>query len=115
MLLVRLPKNLAVAVLILLFVLATGNRWWQATADSPWGFYVRTDARASGLILGSLLAYTRWRLDTYWAWAGLLLLAFAMTFFSTYWVPSARYGFTLAELGAALLLMAQPTYLGGGF
>ena len=40
MLLVRLPRRLALLVLVMLFVLATANRWWQATPDNPWGFYV---------------------------------------------------------------------------
>ena len=73
------------------------------------------DARASGLILGALLAFAQIRIHHYWAAAGLLLLAFATTFYSTQWVPSARYGFTLAELGAALLVLSQPAWLGGRF
>ena len=115
-LLVRLPeRRLALAVLAGFFLLATASRWWQATPDNLWGFYVRTDARASGLILGALLAFTRIRIAHYWSVAGLLLLAFAMTFYSTHWIPSARYGFTLAELGAALLILSQPRWLGGQF
>lgn len=114
-LLIRLPKRLALVVLVTLFLLATANRWWQATPDMPWGFYVRTDARASGLILGALLAFMQFRVNHYWAMAGLLLLAFAMTFYSTQWIPSARYGFTIAELGAALLIMSQPAWLGMRF
>lgn len=114
-LLIRLPKPLVIAALALLFVLATGNRWLQSTPDNPWGFYVRTDARASGLVLGALLAFVQVRIHQYWALLGMLLLAFAMTFYSTQWIPSARYGFTVAEAGAALLILSQPAWLGGRF
>lgn len=113
--LVRLPRRVALMVLVLLFVLATANRWLQSTPENIWGFYVRTDARASGLVLGALLAFVRIRIHPYWALPGFLLLAFAMTFYSTQWIPSARYGFTLAEAGAALLILSQPAWLGGRF
>lgn len=115
LLLVRLPKRLTLVVLLALFLLTTANRWLQATPDNPWGFYVRTDARISGLILGSLLAFSHLKIRQGWAILGLLLLAFVMTFYSTQWIPSARYGFTIAELGAALLVMSQPVWLGGRF
>lgn len=115
LLLIRLPKSLSIAILMLLFMLATGNRWLQSTPDNPWDFYVRTDARASGLIFGALLAFLQVRIHHYWALVGMLLLAFAMTFYSTQWIPSARYGFTVAEAGAALLILSQPTWLGGAF
>lgn len=115
-LLVRLPeRRLALVALAGLFVLATASRWWQATSDNPWGFYPYTDARASGLILGALLAFIQIRIAPYWSVAGLMLLAFTMTFYSTHWIPSARYGFTLAEIGAALLILSQPRWLGGKF
>lgn len=115
LLIVRVPVWVGLIILVGLFVLATAHRWWLVTPDDPWSFYVRTDARASGLVLGSILAFTRSRIAEHWSWLGLLLLAFAMTFYSTYWIPSARYGFTLAEVGAALLIMSQPRWLGGSF
>ncbi len=31
------------------------------------------------------------------------------------WIPSARYGFTVAEIGAALLILSRPAWLGGKF
>lgn len=114
-LLVRLPRPLAVTLLIVLWFIATGNRWLQSTPDSPWSFYVRTDARASGLILGAILAFVQIRLHQQWALAGCLLLTFSLTFYSTQWIPSARYGFTLAELGAALLVLSRPAILAGPF
>lgn len=115
LLIARVPPRMGLVILFGLFLLATASRWWQATPDDLWGFYVRTDARASGLILGAILAVLRIRIAEYWCWLGLLLLAFSMTFYSTQWVTSARYGFTLAEVGAALLIMSQPRWLGGPF
>ena len=31
------------------------------------------------------------------------------------WITSARYGFTVAEIGAALLILSRPAWLGGKF
>lgn len=112
--LLRLPRGLAIACIALLYVLATAWRWWGAeNLTHLWAFYVRTDTHCSGLLLGYLLGYLNMTIHRHWAWLGLLILAFAMTFFSTVWLPTARYGFSIAELGAALLLLAQPAWLGG--
>lgn len=109
----RLPRGLAIACMVLLYFLATGWRWWGAENFTHlWAFYVRTDTHSSGLLLGCLLGYLNMTIHRHWAWLGLLILAFAMTFFSTVWLPTARYGFSIAELGAAILLLAQPAWLG---
>lgn len=111
----RLPRWLAIAVIASLYIVATAWRWWGAENFATiWTFYVRTDTHCSGLLLGCLLGYLNVTLHRYWAIAGLLLLAFAITFFSTMWLPTVLYGFTIAELGAALLLLAQPSWLGWG-
>lgn len=111
----RLPRTWAIVVIVSLYMTATAWRWWGAENFAHmWSFYVRTDTHCSGLLLGCLLGYMNIMLHRYWAAAGLLILAFAITFFSTMWMPTARYGFTIAELGAALLLLAQPSWLGWG-
>lgn len=111
----RLPRWLAITVIASLYIVATAWRWWGAENFATiWTFYVRTDTHCSGLLLGCLLGYLNVTLHRYWAIAGLLLLAFAITFFSTMWLPTVLYGFTIAELGAALLLLAQPSWLGWG-
>ena len=113
--LLRLPSSLAIAIIAMLYIFATAWRWWGAeNFATPWAFYVRTDTHCSGLLLGCLLGYLNVTIHRYWALAGLLLLAFAITFFSTMWMPTVRYGFTIAEIGAALLLLAQPSWLGWG-
>lgn len=110
----RLPRGIAIAAIALLYLLVTAWRWWGAeNFDHLWAFYVRTDTHCSGLVLGCLLGYLNMTIHRNWAWLGLLILAFAMTFFSTVWLPAARYGFTIAESGAAMLLLAQPVWLGG--
>lgn len=111
----RLPRSRAITCIGLLYVLATGWRWWGVeNLTHLWSFYVRTDTHCSGLLLGCLLGYMNVTVHRYWAVAGLLLLGFAVTFFSTMWMPTVRYGFTIAEIGAGLLLLAQPSWLGWG-
>ncbi|WP_202966526.1 acyltransferase family protein [Isoalcanivorax pacificus] len=111
--LLRFRHRGVICSLILLYMLATAWRWWAAeNFPNLWDFYVRADTRASGLLLGCLLGYLNCRINARWAWPAFLLLAFSMTFYSTHWLPTARYGFTLAEIGAALLILAQPAWLG---
>lgn len=113
-LLQRGSPRLRLFVVFFLYVAVTLWRAWLAEySGEVWGFYVRTDARSSGLLLGCFLALWGRMLTPVWAWLGVLLLAFAMTFFSTRWLPSAQYGFTVAELGAALLILSQPRWLAG--
>ena len=112
--LLRLPRSLGLVVIFIFYVLATSWRWWGAAHfGDVWAFYVRTDTHCSGLILGCLLGYANVRIHQYWAVLGALLLAFAVTFYSTRWIVTAQYGFTVAELGAAMLVLAQPSWLGG--
>lgn len=106
--------RVSLLVVFALFLAVTGWRAWLATySGDVWGFYVRTDARASGLLLGAFIAMLGRRLPEAWGWLGFLLLGFAFTFFSTRWLPSAQYGFTVAELGAALIILSQPRWLAG--
>ncbi|MEY1662598.1 acyltransferase family protein [Isoalcanivorax beigongshangi] len=109
-----LPLAMQQLAVLLLYISATLWRAWLADySDDIWGFYVRTDAHCSGLLLGAFLALWERRIPEVIGWLGVLLLAFAMTFFSTQWLPAAQYGFTLAELGAALIILSQPRWLSG--
>lgn len=110
----KAPVRLRLVIVFSLFVLITLWRAWLATySDDVWAFYVRTDARASGLLLGAFIALLGRRLPETVGWLGVLLLAFAFTFYSTRWLPSAQYGFTVAEVGAALIILSQPRWLSG--
>lgn len=111
--LLRLPKPVAMGLILVLYLLATALRWWAGEHLASWAFYPRTETHCSGLLLGCLLGYAGVTIHRYWALAGLLMLFFAMTFFSTMWMPTVVYGFTIAEIGAALLILAQPAWLGG--
>ncbi|QTS87369.1 acyltransferase [Ectopseudomonas khazarica] len=110
--LLRLPRSMAMGLIFVLYVLVTALRWWSSEHFSLWGFYTRTETHSSGLLLGCLLGYSGMTIHRYWAAVGLLLLFFTMSFFSTMWMPTVRYGFTLTEVGAALLILAQPAWLG---
>lgn len=99
-------------VLGLLYVMATAWRWWGGDhLPDVWDVYIRTDMHCSGLILGSLIGVWNPRTAEAWTLPAVLVLAVAMTFFSSAWLPTVRYGFTVAELGAALLLIARPGWL----
>lgn len=110
----KAPKRVSLLIVFTLFFAVTGWRAWLAThSGDVWAFYVRTDARASGLLLGAFIALLGKRLPEAWGWLGVLLLTFAFTFYSTRWLPSAQYGFTVAEVGAALIILSQPRWLAG--
>ncbi len=111
--LLRLPRHWALSLIFMLYLLATAMRWWGGEKLGGWAFYPRTETHCSGLLLGCLLGYAGVTIHRYWAVVGLSLLLFAMNFFSTAWMPTILYGFTIVEAGAALLIVAQPTWLGG--
>ncbi len=100
-------------LILVLYLLATALRWWAGEHLASWDFYPRTETHCSGLFLGCLLGYARVAIHRYWAVVGVITLFYAMTFFSTRWMPTVIYGFTIAEIGAALMILAQPAWLGG--
>ncbi len=112
-LLVRVNMKLALLILVLLYLTATAGRWWAGDVfPNVWDVYVRTHTHCSGLILGGVLAVWNRRIHSSWGWLGLLLIVFSVTFFSAYWAGTVRYGFTVAEIGAALIILSQPAWLG---
>lgn len=111
--LLRLPRPVAMKLILALYLLATALRWWGGEHLATWAFYPRTETHCSGLLLGCLLGYAGVTIHRYWAVVGLFVLFFAMTFFSSTWMPTVRYGFTIVEIGAAMLILAQPIWLGG--
>lgn len=112
LLLARLPRPLILFVMIMLYLAATGWRWWRFEFSDPWLIYTGTDTRCSGLILGCLLAYLRPQLHHYWSLVGILALLFSVNFFNWPWDIAAHIGFSIAEWGAALLIAAPPAWLG---
>lgn len=102
-----------------LYLLATA---WRAASPEHlgdvWAFYIRTDTHCSGLLLGSFIGLLNppapaRRTAACMATAGIVILAFALTFYSTKWIVTVQYGFTVAEAAAALLVVARPSWLGG--
>lgn len=113
LLLMRLPRSALVPTLALLYAAATAWRWWGGEhLPQAWDVYLRTDMHSSGLLLGCLLATIDRKLHEAWALVGLGVLLLAVTFFSTHWLPTVRYSFTIAEIGAALLVASRPAWLG---
>ena len=112
MLILRLPRHVAIIAMLAMYAGSGAWRYWSSANLSPWGFYPHMDSHSSGLILGCLLGYINARISPYWSLPAIILLALCMTFFSTGWQPSAYYGFTLAEIGAGILILSQPRWLG---
>jgi len=108
----RLPRQGAIVAMLVMYAGVSAWRCWSSANISPWGFYPHMDSHSSGLILGCLLGYINTRISSYWSLPAIILLAFCMTFFSTGWQSSAYYGFTLAEIGAGILVLSQPRWLG---
>lgn len=108
----RLSRQRAVLALMLLFVAATLWRWHQMDAlPRFWSVYPRFDTHASGLVLGCALGLWLPKVDPRWGTVGaigLAALVFTVTFRSYF---SARYGFTLAEISTALIIMSSPAWL----
>lgn len=114
----KMPRSAAVATVAALYLLAT--LWRAASPDvlgDIWAFYIRTDTHCSGLLLGCLMgllnpAAPGRRVSACMAAVGVLLLAFALTFYSTKWIVTVQYGFTVAEIAAALLILSRSAWLG---
>lgn len=104
----KAPVRVSLLVVFALFLAVTGWRAWLATySGDVWGFYVRTDARASGLLLGAFIAMLGRRLPEAWGWLGFLLLGFAFTFFSTRWLAGKVWAW-LALTSYGLYLWHYP-------
>lgn len=110
----RVPPQTAVTALFVLFLVATTWRWWgYFNFRDPWLIYDRADTHCSGLILGALVAFSCWRAPRGAGVVGLLCIALCV--FSSKWraFDTAVIGFTAAELATALVIIAQPAWLGG--
>lgn len=112
--LLRLPKTIGIAAIAALYLISTVWRWWSFDHSTDlWLVYTRSDTHCSGLILGCLIGYLNpARIHRYWVVVAGFLLFFALTFFSWPWGATARIGFTIAEVGAVILILTQPAVLG---
>ena len=111
-LLARRSRRTAILAAAGLFVALTGWRWWgYASFADPWDVYYRADTHATGLVLGCLLGLVGQRLHGRWAILGLLLLALAASQLDWRAPATAVVGFTLAEAGAALVVLSPPAWL----
>jgi peptidoglycan/LPS O-acetylase OafA/YrhL len=94
--------------LLLAYVAAT---LWRASWNGWDQAYHRFDTHATGLILGCAIASAR-RVD-FPAWPGLVLLAICCVAFSWRMPAVQTIGFTVAEIGAVILVLGRPpTWLG---
>lgn len=112
--LIRLPRQIAVTTLCVLYLALTVWRIWTAqTSADLWDFYTRFDTHSSGLILGCLLAYANLQAPRFAAILGLVGVAASVALFPHRSMPSAVWGFTIVELSTALLVISPPIWLAG--
>jgi peptidoglycan/LPS O-acetylase OafA/YrhL len=106
------PRREAILVVALLYLAMTGWRCREffALADG-WDVYERADTHATGLVLGCLLGLVGRRVRSNIAILGLLILVLAVTRLQWREAATAVFGFTLAEAGAALVILARPVWL----
>lgn len=112
--LLRAKRQTQIAVLILLFWVATLWRIVDIVYFRDWpGVYYRFDARISGLILGGLLSVLSQPLSRIpkptadgIGLAGTVAFAGCCATFETYQIGSYIWGVTLAEFSAAALIVA---------
>lgn len=110
----RLSRAGAIFALIALYVGVTAWRMWVAqTSLHAWDVYNRFDTHSSGLILGCLLGFARTHAPRHAAMLGALGMAASIALFPHGQVSTATWGFTAAEVSAALLIAAPPTWLTG--
>lgn len=110
--LLQLPRNWTIAALAGLVAAAT---IWRIVNidDIGWMAYHRFDTHASGLFLGCLIGLVKLRLPGYFALLGLAGLAWAVAFgYVSHSETTLASGFTFAELSTALIVAAQPKWLG---
>ncbi|MDZ5815110.1 acyltransferase [Stenotrophomonas maltophilia] len=110
----KLDRRQAVTAMLVLYLGLTAWRAWSAFhLPTAWLVYNRFDTHSSGLILGCLLGYWRPRASPYAAVAGFLGLFACIAVFPHGAVHTAAFGFTAAELSAAMLVAAPPVWLTG--
>jgi peptidoglycan/LPS O-acetylase OafA/YrhL len=110
----RLPDRLAPAVLGATWL---GLTLWRIAVVRLWGTdaaYYHLDSHSTGLVLGALLSYAPSR-PAYYAWPGVAVLAILVVALAQAGKWSMVFGLSLAELGAALLIIGtldlRPTVL----
>lgn len=111
--LLRLRQAHAAILIAMLYLGVSAWRAWNVGAlEVPWNVYHRFDTHSSGLFLGCLLGLTKARLPGFCFVFGAAGLALAVMLYTHKSIPTALYGFTIAEVCAAVIVAAQPSWLG---
>lgn len=109
------PRHNAIRWLVAIYAAAT---LWRLFGWLHWAtmseMYYRFDYRASGLALGCLLGYLNLRIRPIWGALGLAALIGIMFTFETSQERVYAYGFTVAEISAAILILAPQNWLSVG-
>lgn len=113
-LVLKLPKERIQSVLLAIWLVSTAWRWHGfAWFEDGWDIYNRVDTHSSGLILGALLATMKPIPSRVLGYLGLALVIFSISYFDWRKQSTALFGFSLAEIGAAMIILAPPRWMGG--
>lgn len=113
-LLARGTAKRATLAIIPAYVLMTLWRWANIHhMDRPWEVYSRFDTHCTGLLLGCALGYNHVTLHRIWSLVGAAGLVACLATLQFGSPASAAWGFTFAEISAALLVVGNPIWLGG--
>lgn len=107
----KLPRQWGAAAIGALFIAVTVWRVLRVP-DLGWNVYHRFDTHSSGLFLGCLLGFAKAKIPGYFATFALAGFALMSLDFAHKTGHTARFGFTVAEILAAVLVAAQPKWLG---
>ena len=112
LLVLRLPRRYAIAMLFGLAVLATAWRWESVDLFHRWAFnYVRFDTRLSGLLLGGAIGLwqPKIRHPAIFGCIGVVGILFLMQTQRFYTDAALLQGMTIAELSAVALILGAPS------
>lgn len=107
-----LRKVRAATVILAIYLALTGWRALCATAlEQDFYIYYRLDTHISGIFLGCLLGYLNLRAPSRYGAIGAIGIALATFTFAWGTKATLVFGFTTAEIFAAILIASQPQWL----
>ncbi|WP_261843772.1 acyltransferase family protein [Aliamphritea ceti] len=112
-LILKLPKEHIRLTLSFMWIAATLWRWQEHYWLQDWrDIYDRADTHCSGLIFGALLTTINPIKNKLVTIIGFMLTSLAMAYFRWRMESTTLFGFSLTEIGAAMIILAAPTWMG---
>lgn len=112
-LILGLSKERLQLTLFLMWIVSSLWRWYGFYwFEDGWYIYNRLDTHCSGLILGAFLTTLRPTKNKLVGTAGLVLVLFAITSFRWRMESTALVGFSIAEIGTAMIILSPVSWMG---